>query len=97
MPLYCAALLEEIEKPDVAIVHVGTNDIRGQSIPDIREDFVRLHTFMQQNSINMILSLLTCRADEYDDMVQTINHMLIELSEQLDIGYTGNGNIKKIT
>jgi hypothetical protein len=23
--------------------------------------------------------------------------MLIELSEQLDIGYTGNGNIKKIT
>ena len=69
MPLYCAALLEEIEKPDVAIVHVGTNDIRGKSIPDIREDFVRLHTFMQQNGISMILSLLTCRADEYEDVI----------------------------
>jgi lysophospholipase L1-like esterase len=95
MPLYCAAVLEEIQKPDIAIVHVGTNDIRGREIADIREDFVNLHTYMQEQDISMIISLLTCRADEHEDKVRQINHMLIELSDQLDIGYSGNENIKQ--
>ena len=62
MPLYCAAVLEEIQKPDVAIVHVGTNDIRGREIAEIREDFVNLHTYMQEQDINMIISQLRPRA-----------------------------------
>ena len=50
MPLYCEALFKEIDKPDYAIVHVGTNDIRGgRSVADIRADVVKLFNFLQQH------------------------------------------------
>ena len=94
MPLYLEALLEESEKPDIAIVHVGTNDIRnGVSTADTREDFVNLYNYLQKHGIEMLVSLLTCRSDEHRDAIQPTNHMLIELCDQLGIGYTGNENI----
>ena len=95
MPLYCEALFNEIDKPDYAIVHVGTNDIRGgRALADIREDFLNLYKFLQQHETTMIVSLLTCRSDEQKDHVLPINHMLIELCDQLGIGYSGNENIR---
>jgi len=94
MPLYLEALLHEIEKPEIAIVHVGTNDIRaGRSVADIREDYVNLYNCLQKHGIEMLPSLLTCRLDDCKDRVPPINHMLIELCDQLGIGYTGNENI----
>jgi hypothetical protein len=57
MPLYCEALFKEIEKPDIAIVHVGTNDIRaGTSIADIREHYVNMLNYLQNHGIDMIVS-----------------------------------------
>jgi len=94
MPLYLKALLQETEKPDIAIVHVGTNDIHtGLSTADIREDFVNLYNYLQKEDIEMFVSLLTCRSDEHKDAIRPINHMLIELCDQLGVGYTGNENI----
>ena len=94
MPLYLEALLQETEKPDIAIVHLGTNDIRsGVSTADTRDDFVNLHNYLQKQGIEMYVSLLTCRSDEHRDAVLPTNHMLIELCDQLGIGYTGNENI----
>ena len=95
MPIYLEALLQESVKPDIAIVHIGTNYIRnGVSTADTREDFVNLHKFLQNQGIEMFVSLLTCRSDEHRDAIRPTNHMLIELCDHLGIGYTGNENIQ---
>ena len=95
MPLYCEALFEEIDKPDIAIVHVGTNDIRaGTPVAEIREHCVNMFNYLQQHGIDMVVSLLTCRTDDCKDKVEPINHMLIDLCDQLAIGYSGNENIR---
>ena len=94
MPRYCEALLHEIDKPDIVIVHVGTNDIRaGTSIADMKEDFTNLHNYLREQGMVMIVSLLTCRSDDCKDSVGPVNHMLIELCDELGIGYSGNENI----
>ena len=94
MPRYCEALLHEIDKPDIVIVHVGTNDIRaGTSIADMKEDFTNLHNYLREQGMVMIVSLLTCRSDDCKDSIGPVNHMLIELCDELGIGYSGNENI----
>ena len=94
MPLYLDALFQEIDKPDYVLAHVGTNDIRaGRSIENIKEDFKSLHNYLKDKGIHMIVSLLTCRSDDCQDKVSPINRMLIELSSEMGIGYSGNENI----
>ena len=91
MPLYLEAALQEVDKPDYVVVHVGTNDIHaGRSIEDIKADFRKLHDYLKDKGIFLVISLLTCRSDNHRGTIPRINHMLIELADELGIGYSGN-------
>jgi len=94
MPLYLEAALQEVDKPDYVVAHVGTNDIHaGRSTNEIREDFRKLNDYLKNKGIFLIISLLTCRSDNHRDDILRTNHMLIELADELGIGYSGNENI----
>jgi lysophospholipase L1-like esterase len=94
MPLYLEAALQEVEKPDYIVVHIGTNDIHaGRSTEEIKDDFRKLHDYLKNKGIFLVISLLTRRSDNHRDAITTTNHMLIELAEELQICYSGNENI----
>ena len=95
IPKYFDAVLSELsQKPALVILHTGTNDIRDGTNPDeIKRHFKLAIEYFESMNIKVVVSMVTCRNDDWADRVTPVNHKLIELCNEFNLCYSGNENI----
>ena len=95
IPKYFDAVLSELsQKPELVLLHVGTNDIRdGTSAGKIKDHFRTVVNYFKSLSIKVVISMVICRNGDWADKVTPVNHKLIELCNELDLCCSGNENI----
>ena len=86
-------LLEDMT-PDAICFHVGTNDLNaGKSMRDIIADLNYMIKLTQDSGIVPVLSLVTQRSDKFSSKVYQLNQMIVELCNDLGVGYIEHQNI----
>ena len=95
MPLYIDAVLSELsQKPELIILHTGTNDVSsGKSTQEIKPFFRNTIKHITNLGIKTVISLIINRADHWAPNVTPVNHELISLCNEMEICYSGNENI----
>ena len=76
------------------VTHVGTNDIgAGKSVNDIQQELRNLIILTKPQGIVPIISLLTKRTDNFAGKVEHMNNLIVELCNELEVGYIEHDNI----
>ena len=86
------------KKPDVIILHIGTNNLDDPSYEGEEAVIDELHEFLgkiqeELPNVIIILSLPTCRKDSYNGRVKYFNTKLIDYCREYLINYIPNDNI----
>ena len=81
-------------KPEMFILHVGTNDLPLNKSPkEISEDIVTLAESMKTENNKIIVSSIVCRADSFREKVGKVNAHLEEICAEKDIAIITHSNI----
>jgi len=80
------------KKPELLILHCGTNDIRKSNPDDLAENILEL-ALECSKSTNVIVSSLVQRNDGLNDKIKETNQTLQKLCNDRNIGYIDNNNI----
>ena len=87
-------MLEDGGEPDAICFHVGTNDIGvGKSIHDIMDELENLVKLTQRQGIVPVISLVTERTDKFSSKVNQLNELIIQLCNDMGVGYIEHRNI----
>ena len=82
--------------PEAICFHVGTNDISsGKSTNDIKKELSYLLRLTQRQGIVPVMSLLTRRTDKCSDKVYHLNQVIVDLCNELGVGYIEHQNINE--
>uniref|UniRef100_A0A7M5X0H8 SGNH hydrolase-type esterase domain-containing protein n=1 Tax=Clytia hemisphaerica TaxID=252671 RepID=A0A7M5X0H8_9CNID len=92
MKHYVVPTLEQ--KPDLVILHCGTNDLRTKEPNEISKNIVDLARTVSEQSENtgVVVSGVIRRGDELNGKVLKVNEILEKLCNECNIGYINNGN-----
>ena len=83
-------------KPDLIILHCGTNNLREtKPANEIADDVIKLATEIKSDENNVIVSGLTMRADNLQEKSQKVNDILKIKSAQLGFYFIDNSNLKQ--
>ena len=83
-------------KPDVVILHCGTNDLRDEKYPNqIANEIVKLAESMRDPNTQIIVSSLTVRSDKFKKKAASVNKILSELCEKHSLGIVDHSNIEE--
>ena len=81
-------------KPDVVILHTGTNDLRREDEPvTIVNNIIELVKNIHSDTTNVIISGITARNDKLQDKVNRVNSLLETECNKRNIGFIKNENI----
>jgi lysophospholipase L1-like esterase len=80
-------------KPDVIILHCGTNDLRKTSTDIISKNIVNLAISLKTDTNSILVSGLTSRKDQFNDKVNELNMLLLQQTSDRNIGFIDNSNI----
>ena len=84
-------------KPDVTILHCGTNDLKKEkSSSDIADEVVNLCNVMKDVSKRVIISGLINRSDDLDGKVREVNNILKIKCRENNLNFCDNSNLYKI-
>ena len=82
-------------KPDLLIIHGGTNDLRSEKTSkQIAEKIVTLASDVKTEENDVIISGIVRRNDELNTKGQEVNHFLKLLCSELNMGYLDNSCIE---
>ena len=83
------------KKPDVMIIHCGTNDLKTKEPEEITENIVTLAKMVSEESENtsVIVSGIVPRGDALNGNVEKVNGILQKRCNECNIGFIDNGNI----
>ena len=93
---YSQATLAD-DKPDIMIIHVGTNNItkKRQSDIEIVSEIMDIVTHCQIGGVNEVyVSSLICRP-AFQERINAINHLLARKAIDYDFIFIDNSNIKE--
>jgi len=82
--------------PDLVILHVGTNSLRGSDTEgQIADDIVNLANQLKTDNNEIIVSSIIARRDEQKDKAKRVNDFLIMRCEQFKIPFIRHENINE--
>ena len=80
--------------PDIAILHVGTNSLRGDTELKIAEDIVKLATTIKTDTNDILVSSILPRRDQLKDKAEKVNDLLRIKCSQSNVPYIRHNNIR---
>jgi len=81
-------------KPELMILHVGTNDLRGEKLAkDISSDIIKLAMEMKCDTNDVMISSLVSRGDKWNAKAIEVNGILKQECEKLNITFIEHKNI----
>ena len=82
-------------KPDLFIIHTGTNDLRSGKEPvEIANEIIELGRNAKTDENDVAISELVIRNDELNYKVKKVNELLQRKSSSLGLGFIEHKNIK---
>lgn len=93
MQHYLKPTLEQ--KPDMLILHCGTNDLKSKEPEEITDNIIKLATSVSNESENtiVVVSGIVPRGDNLNTKVVEVNEILKRKCDECNIGYIDNSNI----
>ena len=81
--------------PDIAILHVGTNSLRGGNTESkIADDILSLACRMKKETNEIIVSSIIARRDQYKEKAEKVNDFLQIKCSQVNIPFIRHNNIR---
>lgn len=82
-------------KPDVVVLHCGTNDLKSKQPEEISENIIDLAKSVSQisESTGVIISGIVPRGDDLNQNAEKVNEMLEKLCNDLNVGFVDNSRI----
>ena len=81
--------------PDIAILHVGTNSLRGDTSEEqIATDIVKLATSMKTDKNQILVSSILSRRDQLKGKAEKVNDLLAIKCSQLKVPFMRHNNIR---
>ena len=87
------------KKPNLIVLHVGTNDLpsrRGEeekSEVQIAQEIIELANEIKENNIEVIISGLVARGDDYEEKRKKVRYILADLCSENDYTFIEHENI----
>ena len=83
------------QKPEMVIIHCGTNDLKTKEPNEVSESIVDLAKMVSQSNENtaVVISGIVRRGDALNEKAMKVNEILEELCNKCNIGFIDNGNI----
>ena len=82
------------DNPDLVIIHVGTNSLRGNSTPhQVANEIVELATTLKNDTNEIVVSSIVPRRDHLREKVEKVNDILTTKTSTLGIGFIRHTNI----
>ena len=87
------------KKPNLIVLHVGTNDLpsrRGEeekSEVQIAQEIIELANEIKENNIEVIISGLVARGDNYEEKRRKVNFVLADFCSEIDYAFIEHDNI----
>ena len=93
MKHYCKPTVES--SPDAVILHIGTNNLRNknQSEVTLAQEIISLAASIEKEQIDVTISALVGRNDEYEDKRKRVNLILADLCHEKELRYVDHPNI----
>ena len=93
MKHYCKPTVES--KPDAAILHIGTNDLRNKNQSEVMlaQEIVSLAASIKTEKIDVTISGLVGRNDEHEDKKRSVDLILADLRREKEVRYVDHTNI----
>ena len=81
-------------KPDLVILHTGTNSLRGESTPEeVADVVIDLATNFKTDHNEIVISEIIASRDQVNEKAVRVNHFLRMKTTELGIGYISHENI----
>ena len=83
-------------KPDVILLHVGTNNLKSEDIPEnIADDIIKLATNTRPIAKEVIISGIVARNDQYNKKGNEVNNFLKSKCVLNNLTFCDNSNISR--
>ena len=81
-------------KPDLVILHTGTNSLRGESTPEeVADEVIDLATNLKTDHNEIVISEIIARRERLNEKAVRVNNFLRMKTTELGIGYISHENI----
>ena len=97
--MHSYAILTIEKKPDLIVLHVGTNDLRSKRGDDeksevqIADEIIKLANEIKENNIEVIISSLVARGDGFEENRKKVNFVLADLCSVNGYAFIEHENI----
>ena len=82
------------KKPDIIIIHAGTNDLKIKPVEEIANNLIELASDSSENDNMVVISSVLPRNDNQGSKVKDINRILKQKCTEKNIGFLEHDNFK---
>ena len=84
-------------KPDLYILHAGTNDLRSGKQPvEIANEIIQVAASLQTDQNEVAVSAIVKRSDQWDEKGKRVNEYLKFKTRQINLGFIEHNNITNV-